>query len=129
MDYPSLFVRCLREVIANPDFDPDRLPRYFTPDYRQRVNGRQLDYPAFEAHIRTLKRELVRCELHFDRLLCQGTTLVSSHRVQACKADGRRLEVQVMGIFTFEGSRLTTADELTCLLSGDEADGDIGHRH
>src|SRR5258708_37069825 len=81
----ALVERVFREVFASDKFDEDTISRYFSPQYVQKTDDRTLDFSGFVAHVRELKRTLKNVTITFERLVAEGTTVVSIHRAEAEK--------------------------------------------
>ena len=44
-------------LLTNPEFDLAEIEQYFAPSYRQTVNGLELGYAEFVAHVAKLKED------------------------------------------------------------------------
>lgn len=101
--------------------------RYFSPDYRQRTNGRWDNREEFVAHARKL-REIV-ASAHVDVLdeLRDGNRYADRHVVHVLKRDGSSV-VQEVYLFAQvdECGRFVRVEESTIMVEGAEADRSIG---
>jgi hypothetical protein len=91
----ALVEHAFRDVFASDAFDEGAIARYFSPLYAQKTDGRTVDFPGFVAHVRELKRTLKNVKITFERLLAEGTSVVSIHRAEAEKVAGGRIAVRV----------------------------------
>src|SRR5258708_5458679 len=90
----SLIERSFRAVFASDAFDEGTIARYFSPQYVQKTDGRTLDFSGFVAHVRELKRTLKNVTITFERLVAEGTAVVSIHRAEAEKVAGGRIAIR-----------------------------------
>lgn len=97
------------------------LTQDFHPEYRQWVDGKELDYRAFCAHIHWLRSQVKISEIGSEQLICQQQKVFSCHRVAGEKADGSRFSIRVLALFQFEAERIIRTDEMSCVLSGDDS--------
>ena len=77
-----------RDVFESNAFDESTIARYFSPRYAQRTDGNARDFPGFAAHIRELKRTLKNVRITFERVIAEGSNVVSIHRARS--REGRR---------------------------------------
>src|ERR1700691_6222811 len=80
-----LVEQAFQDVFASDAFDEGMIARYFSPQYVQKTDGRTLDFSGFVAHVRELKRTLKNITITFERLVAEGTTVVSIHSANAEK--------------------------------------------
>lgn len=113
-------------------FDPDKgieaLESYFDKGYTQWVDGKTLDYEGFFQHAAALKEVIAFAHLEFIEYIEKGESAADIHDVFITKKNGEKLHVRVMAFFTFNNGKITSVQELTQLLSGNEKDQDIGSR-
>jgi ketosteroid isomerase-like protein len=122
------FLQAGFDALFNPAVEVEQVSRYFSPDYRQDADGVILDYPGFLSHIRVLKSGLATGTVTIEKVLSDGTNLISVHYIDAVKKDQSQVKFKVIAWFTTENGKITRCDELTHLLAGDQADRDIGSR-
>ena len=124
----SLIERSFQDVFASDAFDEGVIARYFSPGYVQKTDGRALDFPAFVAHIRELKRTLKNINITFERLVAEGANVVSIHRAEAEKIAGGKVSIRVFALFTIDDGKIGLCDELTHLEQGVAEDRDLASR-
>jgi hypothetical protein len=124
----SLVEQAFRDVFAPDAFDEGVIARYFSPQYVQKTDGRTLDFSGFVAHVRELKRTLKNVTITFDRLVAEGTNVVSIHRADAEKIVGGRISIRVFALFVINAGKIVLCDELTRLEQGAAEDHDLASR-
>jgi predicted SnoaL-like aldol condensation-catalyzing enzyme len=124
----SLVEQAFQDVFASDAFDQGVIARYFSPQYVQKTDGRTLDFSGFVAHVRELKRTLKNVTITFERLVAEGTTVVSIHRAEAEKVAGGRIAIRVFALFVIDAGKIVLCDELTHLEQGAVEDHDLASR-
>jgi hypothetical protein len=106
----------------------DTLARYFHPEYRQTSDGRELDYAAFLAHVRTVRGRVRSGRFDILDVVADGDRIADRHRVRLRTTSGGEIlaEVFLFGRFAQDG-RLIRVHETTRLLVGGEHDTDIAY--
>ncbi len=121
--------RVLGELLAAPAVDPAAIAACVDPGYRQRVDGRELGYEAFVAHLRKQKEVVAAMRVEFLAIAEQGEIVFTNHLVHVDKRDGSRARFHVIAQFAVRGGRLVYCDELTRMVEGGAGDADLGARH
>lgn len=105
----------------------DVLDRHFSPDYRQRTNGRWDDRAAFACHARKLREVVASAHIEVLDELRDGNRYADRHRVHVTKTDGSKVvqEVYLFAELDAQG-RFARIEETTLMLEGAEADREIG---
>jgi len=124
----SLVEQAFQDVFASDAFDEGVIARYFSPQYVQKTDGRTLDFAGFVAHVRELKRMLKYVTITFERLVAEGTAVVSIHRADAEKVAGGRVALRVFALFVIDSDKIVLCDELTRLEQGVLEDHDLASR-
>jgi len=106
------------------------LDRYFSPDFRQCVDGVSLSRAEFAQHIRLLRQRLRSGRIEVIEALRDGRRIADRHTVHAWRHDGGevRAEVLLFGELAADG-RICRVDEVTRLLAGAPGDADLGRAH
>ncbi|MET9964173.1 nuclear transport factor 2 family protein [Streptomyces sp. NPDC006326] len=118
----------LTDLILSSDLPvQEAVDRHFTPEYRQRTDGRWDDRAGFVEHI-THVRSVVsggRVEVHDE--LYDGGKYADRHTVHLTKTDGSTVSMEVY-VFAEIGpdGRFSRIEETTLLLQGSDADRGIG---
>lgn len=115
-------------ALINPAVSLKDLKGFFTPDYMQLVDGKSLDLNGFIDHVATLRRTLATLDVEFENIIANDTTLADIHTVTAHKKAGGMIKVKVIAFYTLHNGKISRIEELTRLITGNAADGDIGSR-
>ncbi|KIO77632.1 hypothetical protein TH53_08280 [Pedobacter lusitanus] len=127
-DYKSRLKEIFSEVLENPLYQEELIKKHFSPDYVQYVDGKTLYFEEFNQHMKVLKKDMPEIKIDVLTLVQEDHTVFSNHLVSGTTKEERKGLVQVIGEFRFSGNRLCYCNELTCLLSGDPKDRDLGSR-
>ena len=117
-----------REIVENPIFDRGLVDKYFSADYEQHVDGKNLTFANFVKHMEAQKKATKSVTITFKTIAQQGDVVFTNHYATARKHDGSEANVHVIAEFKLKGGKICYCDELTHMLSGDEADRDLGSR-
>lgn len=115
-------------ALVDPAAKPEQFAELLTPDYIQRVDGRELDYAGFISHIEALQAHLSSADITFEHIVTDGLSAATVHIVDAVKTNGQQSRFKVIAYYQFRGKRVCLIDELTHLLEGDAEDRDLGSR-
>ncbi|MEO9386293.1 nuclear transport factor 2 family protein [Chromobacterium phragmitis] len=117
------------ELIEAGRNDDDAILRYMSLDYRQHVDGRDLDLDHFRAHLRKQREVVEKMEVHFLAVAQDADSVLTHHQVRVHKKNGETPLFQVLAHFIIRDGRIAVCDELTRQLEGSTADSDLGSRH
>ncbi|GAA1217906.1 hypothetical protein GCM10009665_04740 [Kitasatospora nipponensis] len=118
----------LNDLLFTPGLDlAEAVDRHFAPDYRQRTDGHWDDREAFITHIAHLRTVVASGSVQVLDELAQGDRYADRHVVDVVKTDGSTvtMEVYLFAEFADDG-RFRRIEETTLLLSGSEADANLG---
>ncbi|MEV7283047.1 nuclear transport factor 2 family protein [Streptomyces sp. NPDC093252] len=118
----------LTDLIFNPRITTaEAVDRHFTPDYRQRTDGRWDDRAGFVAHIAHLRTIVADGSVVVHEELRDGSRYADRHTVRITKRDGSEvtMEVYAFGDLAPDG-RFSRVEEVTLMLHGSDADRGIG---
>ncbi|MER8186130.1 nuclear transport factor 2 family protein [Kitasatospora sp. NPDC094015] len=118
----------LTDLLLTPGLDlEEAVERHFTPDYRQRTDGRWDDRAGFLAHMAHLREVVAEGSVVVHDELTDGDRYADRHTVTVTKTDGStvRMEVYLFAEFAPDG-RFRRVEESTLLIEGAEADRDLG---
>jgi hypothetical protein len=115
-------------ALADPATKPEQFAALLTPDYIQRVDGREIDYAGFISHMEALHADLASADITFEHIVTDGRSAATVHIVDAVKTNGKRARFKVIAYYQFRGKQVCLIDELTHLLEGDPQDRDLGSR-
>ena len=124
--------RALLSRLFRALFDPaataEEVGAFFTADYVQTADGKELDRAAFIDHVRVLKATLREGSVTLEKVVGGGATIASLHHVSARKKNGETIEMKVHAFFDIEHGLVRRTEELTHMTVGGEADRDLGSR-
>lgn len=100
----------------------------FAADYRQCVDGVELDRAGFLRHLEALRAATRYLEVRILAAASEGGQVFTHHLVEVEKTDGLRARVEVLARFQVADGLIRRCDELTRLLAGSAADRDLGSR-
>lgn len=115
-------------AFTNPETTPEELAEFLTPDYVQRVDGKQLGYDEFLQHHQALQKTISSGSVDFEHFVTDGLSAATVHVAEATKLSGERIRLKVVAYYAFRGNRISLVDELTHLLEGEQEDRDVGSR-
>lgn len=121
-------LRRMFDAFTDPTTRPEVFGELLTPDYIQRVDGKELDYAGFLAHTAALQASLKSASVTFEHMVTDGLSAATVHIADAVKANGERIRLKVIAYYEFRDKRIALVDELTHLLDGTEQDRDLGSK-
>jgi hypothetical protein len=103
------------------------IEKHFTAEYRQRTDGAWIERAQFVEHIAHLRTLVAGGAVHVHEELSDGPVYAERHTIELAMTDGSAVEteVYVFGERAPDG-RFTRIEETTLMLSGSEADRDLG---
>lgn len=122
-------IRSALDDILNRQQRPleDVLDRHFSPDYRQRTNGRWDDREAFAQHARKLREVVASARIEVLDELRDGNRYADRHRVRITKRDGTQVVQEVYLFAQLDAAGLfARIEETTLMLEGAESDREMG---
>ncbi|WP_205395191.1 nuclear transport factor 2 family protein [Vibrio tetraodonis] len=129
MDNQTIALNALQVLLTNPEFDQAEIEQYFAPNYRQTVNGLELGYAEFVAHVAKLKEDTKNRRVAILACAAQGEHVFTHHLVSADKANGDSVKFEIIANFTLAEGRIVRCQELTRMIQGQAQDEDLGSRH
>ncbi|AIT09746.1 hypothetical protein LO80_07055 [Candidatus Francisella endociliophora] len=123
-------LKSLFENIYKPEIDPANFIKEFvSPNYRQVVDGHEIDYTGFISHIQKQREMIKSISFGFIYLVEESNKVASLHRVYVKKKDSNQEVVaEVHAFFKFENNLLVACDERTRIIKGSKEDEDLGRR-
>ena len=112
-------------------FDPREEPqvdRFMTEDYTQLVDDKLLDRAGFLQHLQTVREAITAVEFQFEELVADENMIAERHLIMATKTDLTTMSAEVIALHHLRDGRVSRIVELTRLVSGSEADKDLGSR-
>ncbi|NOH69949.1 nuclear transport factor 2 family protein [Vibrio pectenicida] len=129
MDNRTLALNALQVMLTKPEFDQAEIAQYFAPSYQQTVNGLELDYVEFVAHVAKLKKDTKNRRITILACAAEGEHVFTHHQVSAEKANGESVMFEVIANFTLTEGKIVRCQELTRMIQGQAHDEDLGSRH
>ncbi|WP_051228877.1 nuclear transport factor 2 family protein [Pleomorphomonas oryzae] len=121
-------LRRLFAAFTDPTTKPETFAELLTPDYVQRVDGKELDYAGFLTHSAALQASLASSRVTFEHIVTDGRAAATVHIAEAVKTNGDRIRLKVIAYYEFRDGRISLVDELTHLMDGADQDRDLGSR-
>jgi ketosteroid isomerase-like protein len=121
-------LRRLFDAFTDPATTPEQFAELMTPDYIQRVDGKELDYAGFLDHSKALQASISSSKVTFEHIVTDGHSAAAVHIAEAVKSDGKRIRLKVIAYYQFRDHRVSLVDELTHMLEGEAGDRDLGSR-
>lgn len=118
----------LQDVICRAEHDEKLLQSYFSPHYRQRVDGIELGYAGFVNHMAAVKQVTSGITLTVLAAAANNEHVFTHHRVEVAKQSGVASTIEVHAHFIVREGLICSCEELTRLVSGDVNDRDLGSR-
>lgn len=102
---------------------------YFSPDYIQLVDGKELNYEKFVLHMKAQKAVMATVKVTFKHIVAEGDKVATVHIVEGHKKDGGFVKGQVNAFFQIKDNKIVHCNELSHLIQGSDEDKDLGSRH
>ncbi|AMO47061.1 SnoaL-like domain-containing protein [Kosakonia oryzendophytica] len=117
----------LHAIVCNPEHDEAKIRAFFSPQYRQYVDGESLDFHGFVDHMARLKQLTHAIEVTIIAIAHADQEVLTHHRVVVSKKAGGQSHVDVLAHFTLQDGMIIRCEELTRLIQGPEGDRSLGH--
>lgn len=118
----------LNDLLFNRDLTlEEAADRHFTPEYRQRTDGKWDDRAAFLEHMTHLRGIVAGGHVQVHEELFDGSRYADRHTAHITKTDGSTvsMEVYVFADLAPDG-RFSRIEETTLMLQGADTDRNIG---
>lgn len=122
------FLEEMYSAVCAPSAGREVTDRYFTDDYVQIVDGEALDREAFDAHLATLRADLVSISFEFTTVIAEGNRVADVHFATTTRKDGSETTMKFIGVYTFREGRISRFEEISYLVDGSRDDLDLGQR-
>lgn len=114
-------------IYALENRDPNMdYSKYVSKDFVNPIDGNTFNYEQWVAHQKNIKAMVKSMKPTFDLMVAEGNYVAAIFRIHLIKNDGTELEVKDMGFFEIKDHKIVSVKELTRLISGPEADKNIG---
>lgn len=128
MQNSKLVLHALKEIITNPIYNEDVIKTFFSLNYHQIVNGKNLNFDDFINHIKFLKQQTTYIKLTVIASAASGNTVFTHHKVVANKVDGTIASFEVLAHFSVMNQKIASCKELTRVIDGVDSDQDFGSK-
>lgn len=126
-DVSQRVAQALHSIVCTPEHDEAKIREFFSPQYRQYVDGESLDFRGFVEHMARLKQLTHAIELTIIAIAHANQEVLTHHRVAVSKKGGGVSHVDVLTHFTLQDGMIIRCEELTRLIQGAEEDHSLGH--
>ncbi len=116
-----------KNVIENIDADESTIEKYFSKNYKQWVDGHELDYEGFTNHMKAQKQRIASVNIEFERLIVDGENVATIHHIDAITKDNHPVKGLVIAHFTIRDNKICFCKELTHISHGRDEDKNLGH--
>ncbi|MFT9221081.1 nuclear transport factor 2 family protein [Gluconobacter oxydans] len=123
---PEKIIRDMFAMFTDFGSDLDELTAFMTSDYRQLVDGREMNLADFRAHAQALREGLSSLEIEILHLVCEADRAATVHLASATRPCGARSVIRVVAFYQFRDGRLCLVDELTRVQQGHDGDDALG---
>ncbi|AXH61202.1 MULTISPECIES: nuclear transport factor 2 family protein [Providencia] len=102
--------------------------QYFSDKYIQVVDGKQIDFNEFIAHLQVLKQATESIVITIKSIAEGDGCVHTQHLAKATKKDGSISEFEVFACFQIEDGKIIRCEEMTRMIKGSSQDEDLGSR-
>ncbi|MGO1297938.1 MAG: nuclear transport factor 2 family protein [Vibrio sp.] len=129
MDNHTLVLNALNNIIGSARHNEAAIALYFSPEYRQTVDGKHLTYISFIEHMKLLKQQTLSMSLEVVSSAENEDTVFTHHLVEILKAPSNTLIFEVFACFKVQSHKIVRCQELTRMVTGSHQDIDLGSRY
>ncbi|MDQ1097171.1 MULTISPECIES: hypothetical protein [Chryseobacterium] len=128
INYKDLIKDSFKAVVEDLHYSQATVDQYFSKNYRQYVDGKELDYERFCRHMRIQKQSIKGISIDFKTIVQENHIVFTRHIVNITTVENRTAVIQVIAEFHIEDNKIQYCNELTHMISGDQRERDIGSR-
>jgi predicted ester cyclase len=111
-----LFLEKAFETLFDPKSTEKDVLEFFSPRYKQDLNGKVYTFRQFLDSLAELKKQLKSTRIRFTSVVSSGDKIAEVHVVRGLKKDGSTLKFKVMAFQTVEKGRIVKVEEVNCPL-------------
>lgn len=119
-------VRQVFETLSDFNRPAEEMLAFFTEDYRQIVDGKELDLNNFLIHIKALRQKLKALEIDIQHIISNKDAAATVHIAHVTRISGKKSRIKVVAFYSFRDGKIAFVDELTHPLEGKEGDQALG---
>ncbi|EMF0916285.1 MULTISPECIES: nuclear transport factor 2 family protein [Providencia] len=120
--------QALTDVLGKEIGSEEVIEQYFSPNYIQIVDGKKINYEEFVAHLKVLKEATNNISITIKSIAEGQDCVHTQHIAHAEKKSGDVSEFEVFACFHLSEGKIVRCEELTRMIAGEKADGDLGSR-
>lgn len=120
--------QALKAVLGKQIGDLEVIKQFFSSNYVQIVDGKQIDFAEFCAHMQVLKEATDSISIEIKSIAEGDHCVHTQHIAKAVKKEGTVSEFEVFACFHLKDGKIIRCEELTRMLSGPQHDNDLGSR-
>ncbi|VEG90230.1 nuclear transport factor 2 family protein [Legionella spiritensis] len=125
-NHKNIIRKAFEVIFEKKHHDEETIGLYFSRNYRQWVDGHELDFQDFIAHIKAQGKRIERLSVTFKSMVAEGNRVATIHLIDALTKEGFPVKGKVMAQFTLEDNRIVACEELTYFSEAREKDRDLG---
>jgi hypothetical protein len=114
------------QVVGSTIADEKVIANFFHPEYKQYVDGVELNYSDFVQHMIAQKGVIRNAVVNFRNIVAEDELVFTNHEVVATKNDGSIIKAHILAEFTIADGKIIRCDELTHVIQGSDEDRNIG---
>ncbi|HGV3502217.1 nuclear transport factor 2 family protein [Providencia rettgeri] len=104
------------------------IEQFFSRDYIQIVDGKEIGFDEFVAHMKVLEEATESITITIKSIAEGDNCVHTQHIAKAMKKDGSYSEYEVFACFTILDNKIVRCEELTRMTQGNKHDSDLGSR-
>lgn len=128
MNNAQLVRQALDAVLGEEIGSLEVTKKYFSEEYIQVVDGKQIDFNQFFAHLQVLEQATQSITITIKSIAEGDGCVHTQHLAKAIKNDGSISEFEVFACFQIKNGKIVRCEELTRMIKGHDADTDLGSR-
>lgn len=119
-------VRQVFETLSDFNRPAEDMLCFFTEDYKQLVDGKELGLDDFIVHIKALRQKLKALDIDIQHIVTSPDAAATVHIAHVTRDSGEKSHIKVVAFYSFRDGKIAFVDELTHLLEGAESDKKLG---
>lgn len=113
-------------ALADFQNSAEDVARFFSDDYVQIVDGKQLDRRGFVEHVLALRSHLSSLEIVIERIVADDASAATVHLATATRRTGETSTIKVVAFYEIRDGKIVLIDELSRVVHGSEEDHELG---
>ncbi|AHE67969.1 hypothetical protein Loa_02427 [Legionella oakridgensis ATCC 33761 = DSM 21215] len=121
-----LLKQAFKAIFEHDVVNEETIAAFFSKEYRQWVDGHELDYQDFIKHIQAQKKRVATVSIEFKSMIAEHDKVATVHLIDALTKEGDPVRGKVIAQFTIKNKKIVACEELTFLHEAKEKDRDLG---